>query len=102
MLCDTKILNITGCIICGNSLIINAFRVMYSSGKDVLLIVSSKLQIFCIGCVLEKHNVINGKIGYLSVVRDGSFVGEDISFFNMIILVLNKGVQCTVNGVILA
>ena len=51
---------------------------------------------------MKKHNVINWQICYLSVVRDGSFIGEDISLFDMIILILNKGVQRTVNSVILA
>ena len=67
-----------------------------------MLIAILKIQVFCIGCVLKKHNVINWQICYLSVVRDGSFIGEDISLFDMIILILNKGVQRTVNGVILA
>lgn len=45
---------------------------------------------------LKKHNVVDWDIGYFS------FVGNDKCFFDMVIFIFNKGVQRTVDGVVLS
>ena len=51
---------------------------------------------------MEEHDVVNGDISDLSVLGHGSFIGNHICLFDMVILVPNKGVQRTVDCVILA
>ena len=56
----------------------------------------------CASVILKKHHKIDGQISDFSIGGDFSCVGEDKSLFDVVVLILDKGVQGTVYRVVLA
>lgn len=51
---------------------------------------------------MEEHDIVDRDIDDLSVLGDGSFIGDNVCLFNMVILVPDKCIQSTVDSVIFA
>ena len=59
-----------------------------------------ELQILIAPISVKKHNVVDWYISYFSVLCEISFVRYNECFFDMIIFVLNKCVQCAMHGML--
>ena len=72
-----------------------------STKGDLPITLYLKLQIFIAPISVKKHNIVDWYISYFAVLCDISFVRYNECFFDMIIFVLNKCVQCTMHGIVL-
>lgn len=50
--------------------------------------------------VLKEHNVIYRDIDYFTFLCNYSFIRYNKCFLNMIVFVLNEGIECAVNGIV--
>ena len=74
----------------------------YAPPLKQCIFIFSECQFLVARFCIEKHNIINRDIGYLSVLRYISLVGNHKCLLNIIILVRHKSIQRTMNGVVLA
>jgi hypothetical protein len=52
--------------------------------------------------ILKEHNIVDRQINDLAFYRDHPFVRDHKRFFDVVVLVLDKGVQSAVNSVVFA
>ena len=74
---------------------------MPSTKDDLPITLYLKLQIFIAPIGVKKHNIVDWYISYFAVLCDISFVRYNECFFDMLIVVLNKSVQCAMHGIVL-